>query len=428
MIDRSRVSQSHRGGKAGCTVAGCLGTAIGVPLLLILICYLVIFHSSLPLKWVAGALADEIDADGNSVEFKGVGGSLSSGLTAKEIIIHGDTENSTIEGFSFRYNGLWDSVRNEQFIIEELSIQRSDIVVAPDFFESSSDEEEPGETDETGDDSSPDEDSDDSKSGRFELRELNFENTRFRTTDGEIDVEIPRFRLAGLKIEGDDFELAELEVISDVLTLELLDAEPDEIAGQRVPFSRKIQGTVLPGIHPAVTAEIGFSVEFAAAGGEPVSRIIAFGGAFEQTALPEGRSLVWFKNLTLGDYFDPQDHLLPERLTATTSEVEGIVTMESGEFYLGKTRFEITRQLIEADDPASVILGSGQFGDHTFTASLRPEKERLWPPLKVKLASEPKLDPPAILARVYFHRPYAELAPEEKSRIDAMASQMTGQP
>ena len=100
---------------------------IGGPLLFTLIVYAVVMHTSLPLRlFLENA---DMDSGGSTVECQGIGGSLSSGITIDRIIVNSKPEPTTIEGFAFRYNGIFDAIRNKRLVIEELSTTRSDFVV-----------------------------------------------------------------------------------------------------------------------------------------------------------------------------------------------------------------------------------------------------------------------------------------------------------
>lgn len=399
-----------RSGKRGCL--GCLGAVIGIPLLLILIGYLVIFHSSIPIKWVV----NQVTEDTNKLEMHGLRGSLASGISAKRMTVHGDAGESSIDDFAFRYNGIIDCVRNKRLIIRELSATKSVFVVANDFFAGSDDpDEDDPATEVAGEEGETDGDG----LSLFELRELRFENSSIRTADGSTRIEIPLIHLAGLKVENDDFDLATLEVVSDYLNIELSDATPDEVEGHRLPFTRKITGRVLPGIHEIVKAEIDFMVEFAAIASDPIVRITASGGALQQITLPDGTSVLRVNGLSIGRFLGTGVDMLPERLTMTAREGDDNISIEDGEFFLGLTRFEISSQKLNAKEKHAALLAKGQADGREIVAVLRPTDEQAWPPLTIEFRTEPPIAQPELLALIYFQRSYDATSPEEKLRIDA---------
>lgn len=200
------------------------------------------------------------------------------------------------------------------------------------------------------------------------------------------------------------------------------DASPAEIDGQKLPFKRQIIGAILPDFHPRVASPIDFRVELAAVKGETKSRITAFGGAYEQVLLPSGDSRVAIKSLNLGDFIDASGEIIPERLSLAARQTDKVVSISSGEFFLGETRFGIAEQKVDADDDDSAVLGKAEVADHGIIARLRPDREQIWPPFTIDFEAEPALDTPQLLALIYFQRPYDKLKPEEKSRIDGFQS------
>ncbi|MDF1850938.1 MAG: hypothetical protein P1U85_08905 [Verrucomicrobiales bacterium] len=401
--------------KKGCL--GCLGITVLVLAILFLVPYLLIFHSPLPVKWLAGEVAENSNLDGSSIDLSGVGGSISKGVTVKEIVVYGAEGDSTVEGFKFHFNGLVDSIWNKRLIIEELSTERAEFVVASSFFEDMTDEEEEEEVSDSGSETDTSKDGEDFL---FELQELRFANSHFRSPDGELDIEIPLVRLAGLKIDGESFELEEVEVVSDYIKVELSDASPVIIDGREMPFNKKVSGAFLPGIHEAVIAEIKFSVEFATVGGKTSHRILFFDGAIEQAMLADGVSRVQFKNLSVADYLDCEDLVMPQNFTLMAREQDSAVMLEPGEFTLGTTRFETAAQEVDADAPEEAIIGRAKVGDYEIESKVRPEKDRIWPPISVELTSKPELGPRKLLALVYFQRELSELTEDEKAKVERL--------
>lgn len=393
--------------------------------ILFLVPYLLIFHSPLPVKWVAKEMVESSSVDGSAFDLSGVGGSISKGVTVKEITFYGQEGDSTIEGFKFHFNGLVDSIWKERLIIEELSTERADFVVAPGFFKEMVDDEEEREN-RSDEDTAKTGDSGEGDQGlHFELQELRFANSHFRSPDGELDIQIPLVRLVGLKIVGDEFGLDEFEIDSDHIQVELSDASPETIEGIRVPFTRKITGSVSPGLHPLVESEIDFSFEFAALGGEAGSRILAFGGAMEQTLLPGGVSRVRFDGLSLGDFFHSEDLVLPEDLTFTARQKGNRVAVDAGGFSLGQTRFVTPGQEVDEDDPKAAIVGHAEVGEYKVEALIRPEDGQVWPPFVVEIRSSPELQSRELLARLYYQRSLADLTAEEKARVDKLHNSQT---
>lgn len=418
MSDRFEIeeeqSQAPRARKQGCGPRGCLGCLaiiIGVPLLLFMLGFYVLFHTSIPLKALEGVHVE----NGKVIRISGVTGTISSGVSIEKIVVDDEPEDTTVEGFTFRYNGFWDVVFNNRFIIEKLSTDRAVFVVGDDFWESLKLDELEAEWEQidanannTGD------------PGLFELRELNFAETSIKSRDGEIDIEIPLIRIAGLRIQGDDFDVAELEVTSDVLMVELLEAEAVEINEQELPFKKMIKGRVLPELHPRVVSEIDFSLELGMADGTPVSRLIAFKEQIEFVSLPDGTTTVEFAQFSPSDFVTSPGQVVPERMSLQATLSEDVLTTEAGEFSLGMTRFELAAQQIDTNDADAALTAKADVDGRSFEAIARPSENRLWPPFAIELKPDEAMSRNEQLAWIYFQRPYDELAVDERARVDEM--------
>lgn len=412
-------SSSSRGWFFGCF--GCATILIGVPLLLILAGYFILFHTSVPFQMVAG---ENFDFNGNPVEINGVSGSISSGFEIEEVVVHGEDQDSRIEGLTLHYNGIWDTVSNERIVIEELSADKAEFHVGNDFFSfvNSGDSEDHSDFD--YDDVEFDSDGGD-MSGLFELKELNFKNTTLRSDDGHIDIDIPLIRIAGLKIEGDDFDLQELEIQSNCLNMQLVDATPDSLDGIELPFKRKIIGNVLPQIHASVKSPIDFSVELGAKNGSTVSRLTAFNGEFQSCSLPGGDTVVQFTDFLPERFLDPGSFVVPEQLNMNARiSKDGRVAVSEGSFKIGLTEFAIPEQEVDENDPDAKIVSSGTAGNTDVTASMVLLEDQVWPPFRVHLESEQTMNPKELFANVYYHRPFEELAEDEQQKVKSLASQM----
>ena len=280
--------------------------------------YLTIFHSSLPVRFITSKIVEVAQAAGVALEIDGVSGSLSKGISIENMVIPGTTGTSTISALTFHHNGITKWGKGE-VVIKELSTESADFVVSEEFFNmadntnltaTSSADMPSNVTVNTTTTDMP-------FYGVFELRKLKLANTRFRTADGQIDLNIPLIHLSGLKITDKSFELDELEVESDLLELKLVKASPQQVDGQMLDFKKRIEGVVREGAHKSVTAPIVFSVDMTADGWEMTSRTVAFDGAMEQILMPDGQSIVHFRNLTLSDYVETPGRLLPEQMRFT---------------------------------------------------------------------------------------------------------------
>ena len=123
-----------------------------------------------------------------------------------------------------------------------------------------------------------------------------------------------------------------------------------------------------------------------------------------------------FNNLTLDDFIDSDDYVLPERFSITVREVDDFANLSAGEFFIGETRFDITAQKIDTSNPSSAIVGKGEVQGQNLEVRLRRSKKRIWPPFAIELKSDqPQRE---LLAAIYFQKTYDELSVEQKANID----------
>ncbi|MGK7888526.1 MAG: hypothetical protein AB4042_04280 [Leptolyngbyaceae cyanobacterium] len=303
----------------GCCL-GCAGIVVGLPILLVVIAYGVIFHTAIPLRLVLNLA--ETDA---TMQFNGVSGSITKGFTIEEWVIKGQNgvDDSRVEDLTFRYNGILDVLQNQRLIIDEISVAKVDVVVGPDFFtpaappprddSSATDEETPDE--DTDSSTDPDSTSPDGEAVEvdfeFQLQTLDLQNVRMRSSDAQfelaipqvtlvamqfkdqafslqsldindfqlrlpnvgpastpenpdaVDLAIPQIHLAGLAIAGDRFNLAELDVTSNFVSFALEEAQPQTINGEVIPYSRRLRGQVSPTINEVILRPFDFTIDFA---------------------------------------------------------------------------------------------------------------------------------------------------------------------
>lgn len=404
----------QRGCRPGGCILGCFGVVVGVPLILTLIGYIVAFHTSAPLKMMAGVLNES-----GQIELRGVGGSVSSGFTIEEAIFYGDDGNeSKIEGLKLKYSGLFRSLRNQEFVIEELSAERSEFIVDDDWFDFSTENEDPPSSSSSGSAAAGD-----SVDFRLELQKLDIRETRIRTADSSIDVNIPEISLSGLVLENENFELEDFLIDSDHLKISLEDAAPARVEGQFLPFTRKIVGSVQPGIHDLVVSEIDFTVELEALGSSSKSRSIAFDGACKQVDLPNGDRLTEIVDFDTEKYFDAKGNLAMKQLNLVARELgdgSNLVLIEGGGFWLGATEFGIAETEIDTKDATAMVEARAQIGDTEIVATW-PNEAPPWNQ-QIKLSSTPEMTTHDLLALVYYHRAYEELGVEEKERVDTLAT------
>ncbi len=260
----------------------------------------------------------------------------------------------------------------------------------------------------------------------FTLQELSLQNFQLQTTDADPDVSIPMIHLAGLKIQGDDFELAELTVDSNFISLKLEEAQPQRIHNQLVPYSQRIHTVVSPNIHTFVRQEFDVSIELAAVDSQVLGRLTAFDGALELVELPDESSFLALQSFSPAQFFNFESGLIPERCSLMShSKSDGsLADSPPGECFLGPTRFVIPEELAVAEEE-DIFNAIAQVGKLKITAHIKaPDQE--WPPI-VGFSSEPPAPLPDILSQIYFNQNYQKLIGGQRSRIDALVTELEKQ-
>ena len=399
--------------KFGCS--GCLIVILGI----ILVGYILAFQSSIPVKMIAGSIEKNTVIDGRKLEIDGVGGSLSRGVKIKKLVIPGEHGDSIITGLKFRYKKPVRWFTRGQVTITEISCKSAEFVVANDFFDSESRDEEPS-TDEEWEEEYEitSEDSLVTGDGFFDLKLLRFENARIRTVDRSVDVSIPLIHMKGLRIDRDNFKIDEFNIDSDVLSASLGGPGKAELDGKGVTFDQSLNMTIKPEIHEKVIRDIPLTFQFGMDKGRSATRVSAFGGAFEQADFADGRSRVRLSSLSPNDYLNFEGYIVPDDITMTAVQKGDQVSMEAGSFRIGKTTFTFEAREFE-DSAEESMTGKATAGPYQVTAHVRPDKsDKSWPPMIVELSSQPDAPRKEILAQLYHGTDYDSLNGDQKAAID----------
>lgn len=408
--------------KRGCTF-GCLGAAIGIPLLLIFIGYLLLMHSALPLRLMANIINKD-----DQISIEGVGGSISKGITIKSLRASDDQGNESVfEGLVVQWGDINRMRTKREVVIEEIGLERAHIFM--DFSESEPESEaESSEENTEGSSSSGD------PLNLFEIKKIDIRKVILQAKDGDFKLELDRFLMEGLRIKDDNFDLASLSVASNMLDLRLEDTDSVMFDGKKIPFKRRIVGTVKSDFHETLARDIGFTVELGAISGAMVTRLEAFDGAVKILDLGKtGKASATVEAFTPSDYFGPEYggpiKDLSMKVVSIEKEPETDQTsqqLEEGQFTLGTTKFVMAAQTIGEQKKggsmsALPILATARQGDLKITAALTEKKA---PPFfRINLASEPTRRQPELLSLLLFETPFAELSAEQVAEVKKIETQ-----
>ena len=422
----SPLRSSATSSRKGCVI-GCLAAVIGVPLLLLLCGYLLIMHSSVPLKMLAGAASQ---ADGLTI--KGISGSIASGFSIEELRTEDSNgKESVMEGLTLKWDDMTRLKTSRELIIEEIGLERAHIYFDSDDMGKGESESNRSEGTDSGASNSPT-DNDGTELELLEIRKVDIREVVFESTTDGFQLELDEILMEGLRIQGDEFELGALTVGSNFLDLELEDAQPTTIAGQEIPFTRRLVGSVKPNVHESLAREIDFTFDMGAIDGAFVHRIQMLDGKVRILDLgDDGQQQLRIEDLDPPDYISPDWHGLVRDLSLmVTNEKRNPQTglrkliAESGTFSVGSTEFVIDSQILleegpEAEEsdsaPAPTIVATANKGDLTITARLHHLDG---PPFfGVSLNSTPEHEPQDLLSLLLFDQSFADLNPARKAEV-----------
>lgn len=408
--------------KKGC-LFGCLGTAIGVPLILVLVGYFLLMHSSLPLKMVANLLNED-----KNITIEGIGGSISKGFTIDSLrASDGSGNESVFEGLTLQWGDIDRMRTKREVVIEKIGLESAHIYV------DGSDSKTEAEID-----SSEETTADSSSSGEplnlFEIKEIDVRKVVIESKTGDFKLELDEFLMKGFRIKGDDFDLASLSVASNMLDIRLEDADSVEFDGKSIPFKRRVVGTVKSEMHKDLLRDIEFTIELGAMTGGVVTRVQAFDGKFQIVDLGEGRE----KSMTITD-FTPADYSAPESAGAVKNLSVYVLSgekdpatgkeaqqLQSGNFTLGTAEFTMAPQQISGktdDSPSGTrpIIATTQRGGLEITATLTDKSA---PPFfDLALSSEPTRNQREIISLLWFDTPLAELSEAQAAEAEKIETQ-----
>jgi len=393
--------------KKGC-LFGCLGAAIGGPILLVVVGYFLLMHSSLPLKLVA----DLFSKDPN-ITIEGIGGSISKGFTVDSFRASDDSGNeSFLEGLTLQWGDISRMRNKREMVIDEIGLKRAHIFIDTGERTTGS-EAESNESDASNDASEP--------LNLFEIKKIDIRSVVVESKTGGFKLELDEFLAKGLRIEGDDFNLSSLSVSSNMLNLSLEDAETVMLDGKSIPFKKRIVGNLKSEIHENLIRDIDFFLELGAMDGEMVGRLVIGDGTFVITnAGNAGRPTFTARDFTPSDYFAPK---LGGPVKGLSFLILGSKTdpkkqqFESGSFTLGNTPFTVEPQVVDKPEgKAPSFFATVQKGEIKITATI--SEGQAAPFFDLALSSEPPRDQREIISLLWFDKAHADLTADQAAEIE----------
>ncbi len=466
----------------GCVGIGCLVSVI----MLVILCvgsYFAMMHTSFPLAMIERA----IEADGTA-RVEGLRGSISSGfeIDKLEFMAEDGKHWNEFRGVKFAFNGIFDLMRTERFVIEEASVDGA--TVYTDYEEPEIQNSEPEidfnwfveDIDELGggfregleefQHEMRQEGAGDLKEIRIDL--VNIQNIEIvnPVTDDRLKIERVEFR--GFRmVQGEVDNLGQITVKSDFVDV---DSKPS-IAFPDEKLAWQLTGSIKTHAHQSLTAPVPFAMDFAFVDDNKSAMTASLFGESIKVADPNSKIMtINVSDFSPGEYIDLGTTIVPAKWSlditserpeptaenpddvpgeqpiadeagdksgdeaadgsqpessdkAEVKSVKRVVTfLPGGHFDLGKTRFEIETasfDVLSNSEPPLLLIATGMIGDNKVTAQLRSQRKA--PFVFVDLSAE-GMEPRDIWAQLFFERPYEELDSDAKASIDKVLVSANG--
>ena len=466
------ASGASKGKGCGCIGIGCLVSVV----LLVVMCvgsYVAMMHTSLPLAMIERA----IEADGNA-RVEGLRGSISSGfeIDKLEFISEDGKHWNEFRGVKFAFNGIFDLMRNERFVIEEASVEGATIYTEyeePEFQEAEAeidfnwfvdDVEIVGDGFKEGLDELQRELK---QEGAKDLKEIRIDLVNIQNidivnpvTDERLKIEQVEFR--GFRIaRGEVDSLGQITVKSDFVDIDTTPSTvyPDE------KLAWQLTGSMKTNLHPLMIAPVPFVMDFAVLdNNKSATTASLFGGAIKVSDPSSKIMTINVAGFSPGEFVDLGTTVVPTQWTLDiTSErpepvadnqvapgtdepekgeseeesesgetvaektVKRVVSiLPGGHFVLGKTPLEIEPASFDVksnNEPQLLLTANGMIGDKHVTAQLRSQRKA--PFVFVELSAE-GMESRDIWAQLFFEKPYEELDADAKASIDKVLAPANG--
>jgi hypothetical protein len=263
----------------------------------------------------------------------------------------------------------------------------------------------------------------------FRIDRVSFEDVLITNRHTGFHLEIPKIEWTGFKVTDDAVEPGNITVQSDRLDIRTRPGRTVPIAGKPFPFQKTLEISAKPQLHPALRQPLACLVDFSLPPrGEMMSwHIAAADGAIEASG-SGGSGQISVRDFDAARLLDSAALFgraapdLPTDLTfkLTTTSDPAAWRLAGGQFRLGTAQFEIhpcvsPRQLAI---PA-VIRAVAHVGPEEISWLLPVPAADEFPPFQPRFSANPEIPLPAVLALVFFGKPYAELSAAERAAIDA---------
>lgn len=389
----------------GCLINSLIGIGVFVVASVAAV-WLIIMHSSLPLRFVTN-LIEEGGAASN-LKITGVSGSLSSGLSFKNV----QWNDGRITDMRFRYSGIMDVIRRKQLIIHEMHVGSATLDTT--FFTESP--EEP-EAEPAGEPSTHEE------SGDFPLKLVRIDRVSLNkiiiknATTGNT-ITIPKIEWTGFKAEKEKpVELGNLVADSDHLVIKTTNPPASD-------YQKRVEITLLPKLDARILKPIRIDAYLGQKDRKSFSDIKAFDATVHFTQSADGNQHIRAEGANLAEFIDAP---LPDKLDldisiAKTETADSILTIRSGSFLLGTHIFTIQPTTVtgpeKPPETTSFLVALSRAGNTELRFEIpiteTEEPEQSHTPI---LTSTPAMQPEDLMALLFHDRKFSDLPPPDQEKL-----------
>jgi len=384
-------------GCGGCLLYG-LGTIIFLILLVVGGGYYTVMHSSYPLRKIAEAIEQAAPPDA-PISIQDVSGSFSTGAQIKRLT----WKDGEVENLCITYDNLFRSLRAKRFIFREISVTKAHISGLESL------------TSNTPSESPEIEDAEDSPTDwdLFQIDKLSLSDIILSNNLTGVSIVIPKFEWTGFKWEKGNTQFGTINADTPAFKLVTDDSKTPG-------FLKRFTGEIRPGLHASVLKAIPFEIECGPLGKNMPCRLSAFNHAVTVESHADGTGAMKVQGLDLSAYFkDLLQNEIQLDIAFNNPDKESSFEIKSGSFILGKQRFAVIPMLLkgsekeQSDEPILVARSEGEGVKITYTLRDKAPTGGF----AEELSSEPAMSPDALIATLFFGKPFAELSAAEKEIV-----------
>jgi hypothetical protein len=367
--------------------------------------YYTIFYSALPFRLCASLL--EAGGKKSQLQIDGVTGSITTGLAIKST----KWNTGEVADVRVRSDNWRQLARKQELHFEEIHVGKAHL----DFssWSTQSEAQAQSETQAKPPESSPTAQKL-STNWLLSIDELTLSDLLLTNQRTGFRLEIPKLKWTDIRVGRGAFQFGQLAVESD--RLEVRTAPP--VSSE---FQKRVEGRLLPKLHPAIRQPITFNADFQLLGKSLFGTLRAFRDQLEIVIRPDHSGSLQIKDLNLADFFSTP---LPQQLTVGIefflSEVDQVPALhfKPGRFELGRRKFELLTE-VEPEENEFLVAVSNE------SPTLRYSLVNSARGIHQVLRSEPERPLNEIVAHVFLGKDWGTLDQAQREEVETLALSFT---